>query len=74
MSGVPPAEPTGLAAMNELLDARAPIRRTRWTPSFRRSPDSVSAVLVESNGTALAYYPAGFDAAGLARDMQKVIK
>ena len=38
------------------------------------SADSVSAVLVESNGTALSYYPAGFDAAGLLRDMRKVIK
>jgi cytochrome oxidase Cu insertion factor (SCO1/SenC/PrrC family) len=36
--------------------------------------DSVSAVLVESNGTALALYPAGMDAAGLLRDMRKVIR
>ena len=36
--------------------------------------DAVSAVLVESNGTALSFYPAGFDAAGLLRDMRKVIK
>ncbi|HWU76419.1 MAG TPA: hypothetical protein VN043_07930 [Rhodanobacter sp.] len=43
--------------------------------SFRPgTPDSVSALLVESNGTALAFYPAGFDAAGLLRDMRKVIK
>ncbi|MEO9079960.1 MAG: hypothetical protein ABI268_11705 [Rhodanobacter sp.] len=38
------------------------------------SPDSVSALLVESNGTALTFYPAGFDTAGLLRDMRKVIK
>lgn len=38
------------------------------------TPDSVSAVLVESNGTALSFYPAGFDAAGLLRDLRKVIK
>ena len=38
------------------------------------TPDSVSAVLVESNGTALSFYPAGFDAAGLLRDMREVIK
>ncbi len=37
-------------------------------------PDSVSAVLVESNGTALSLYPAGMDAAGLLRDMRKVIR
>jgi hypothetical protein len=37
------------------------------------APDSVSAVLVESNGTALSLYPAGSDPAGLARDLQKVI-
>ncbi len=36
--------------------------------------DTVSALLVESNGTALAYYPAGFDPAGLLQDLRKVIK
>jgi hypothetical protein len=39
-----------------------------------QAPDSVSALLVESNGTALSFYPAGFDAAGLLRDIRKVIK
>lgn len=39
-----------------------------------QQPDSVSALLVESDGTALASYPAGFDASGLAQDLQKVIK
>ena len=43
----------------------------RYRPS---EPDSVAAVLVESNGTALSLYPAGFDAAGLAQDLQKVIR
>lgn len=38
------------------------------------APDSVNALLVESNGTALSLYPAGFDPSGLRRDMQKVIK
>jgi hypothetical protein len=43
--------------------------------SFRPTmPDSVSAVLVESNGTALLQYPAGFDPSGLRKDLQKVIK
>jgi len=36
--------------------------------------DTVAAVLVESNGTALSYYPAGFDPSGLRKDMQKVIR
>lgn len=36
--------------------------------------DSVSALLVESNGTALAWYRAGFDPSGLRRDLQKVVK
>lgn len=38
------------------------------------APDSVSALLVESNGTALSLYPAGFDPSGLRKDLQKVIK
>lgn len=38
------------------------------------TPDSVSAVLVESNGTALSLYPAGFDTTGLRKDLQKVIR
>jgi len=37
------------------------------------TPDSVSALLVESNGTALSLYPAGFDLSGLRKDLQKVI-
>jgi cytochrome oxidase Cu insertion factor (SCO1/SenC/PrrC family) len=42
-----------------------------WRPA---TPDSVSALLVESNGTALALYSAGFDATGLRKDLQKVIR
>lgn len=37
------------------------------------SSDSVSALLVESDGTALARYPVGFDPSGLRKDLQKVI-
>jgi cytochrome oxidase Cu insertion factor (SCO1/SenC/PrrC family) len=37
------------------------------------TPDSVSALLVESDGTALSRYPAGFDPSGLRKDLQKVI-
>lgn len=36
--------------------------------------DSVTGLLVESDGTALALYPAGFDPSGLRKDLQKVIK
>ncbi len=39
-----------------------------------RGPDSVSAILVESNGTALTRYRAGFDPNGLKKDLQKVIR
>jgi len=43
--------------------------------SFRPgTSDSVSALLVESNGTALSLYPAGFDPTGLRKDLQKVIR
>ena len=39
-----------------------------------READNVAAVLVESNATALASYPAGFDPNGLRKDLQKVIR
>ncbi|HET7358571.1 MAG TPA: hypothetical protein VFJ04_00330 [Rhodanobacteraceae bacterium] len=39
-----------------------------------RGPDSVAAVLVESNATALSRYRAGFDPNGLKQDLQKVIR
>jgi len=71
--GTPPGDPARLAAM-----------KTFWTlghdvdgklAGFRpTTADSVSALLVESNGTALAFYPAGTDGTGLLRDMHKVIK
>jgi len=38
------------------------------------APDSVSALLVESDGTTLARYPVGFDPSGLRKDLQKVIR
>jgi hypothetical protein len=37
-------------------------------------PDSVTALLVESDGTALTLYPPGFDPSGLRKDLQKVIR
>ncbi|WP_199100104.1 hypothetical protein [Dyella sp. ASV21] len=43
--------------------------------TFRpEAADSVSALLVESDGTALSFYPAGFDPSGLRKDLQKVIR
>jgi cytochrome oxidase Cu insertion factor (SCO1/SenC/PrrC family) len=36
-------------------------------------PDSVTALLVESDGTALSLYPAGFDPSGLRKDLQRII-
>lgn len=48
------------------------------TDAFARfrptEPDTVAAVLVESNATALSWYPAGFDPNGLRKDLQKVIR
>jgi hypothetical protein len=38
------------------------------------TPDTVSALLVESDGTALTLYPAGFDPSGLRKDLQKVVR
>lgn len=39
-----------------------------------RGPDSVAALLIESNGTALTRYRAGFDPNGLKKDLHKVIR
>jgi len=44
------------------------------TPFKPTTPDSVTALLVESDGTALSFYPAGFDPTGLRKDLQKVIR
>jgi len=65
-------------------DAATNGMQTYWTigadtnnrlAAFRpTAPDSVSAVLVESDGTALARYPVGFDPSGLRKDLQKVIR
>ncbi|MBB3226191.1 hypothetical protein FHW69_000781 [Luteibacter sp. Sphag1AF] len=64
--------------------ATQPVVMNDWTvgadvagklETFRPTqPDTVSAVLVESNTTALSLYPAGFDPSGLRKDMQKVIR
>ena len=71
--GAPPADATARAAMAAYWKTGHDVdsRLAGYRPT---TPDSVGAVLVESNGTALSFYPPGFDAAGLLRDMRKVIK
>jgi hypothetical protein len=71
--GAPPVDATRRAAMQTywLLGSDVDGKLADYRPT---TPDSVSALLVESNGTALSFYPAGFDGPGLLRDMQKVIK
>ncbi|NUR23275.1 hypothetical protein [Frateuria sp.] len=71
--GTPPADSAQVTAMKTFwtLGRDADDKLAAFRPT---GADSVSALLVESNGTALAYYPAGFDGTGLMRDMHKVIK
>ncbi|MGH8159160.1 MAG: hypothetical protein ACREPQ_13640 [Rhodanobacter sp.] len=71
--GAPPADADHRAAMQTYWTLGRDVdgKLAAYVPA---TPDSVSAVLVESNGTALSLYPAGFDAPGLLRDMLKVIK
>jgi cytochrome oxidase Cu insertion factor (SCO1/SenC/PrrC family) len=71
--GAPPADATRRAAMQAYWSLGSDVdgKLAEYRPT---TPDSVSALLVESNGTALSFYPAGFDGPGLLRDMQKVIK
>ncbi len=42
-----------------------------WTPD---ADDGVSAVLVKPDGVAVTFYPNGFDASGLRKDLAKVTK
>ncbi|MBQ4854944.1 hypothetical protein IMW82_09710 [Rhodanobacter sp. B2A1Ga4] len=71
--GAPPVDPGRRVAMSTYWAFGRDVdgKLATYVPS---TPDSVSAVLVESNGTALSLYPAGFDGPGLLRDMVKVIK
>ncbi|MEO8777950.1 MAG: hypothetical protein ABI389_04680 [Rhodanobacter sp.] len=71
--GTPPADAAARQAVEAYWKVGQDVdgKLARYRPF---TPDSVSALLVESNGTALSYYPAGFDAAGLLRDMRQVIK
>lgn len=71
--GAPPSDPAAVSAMKHYWTLGEDVGHT--FDGFRpKTPDSVSAILVESDGTALSQYRAGFDAAGLLRDMRKVIK
>lgn len=71
--GTPPADAAKAQAMEDFWSLGTDVGHK--LESFRpTAPDSVSAILVESNGTALALYPAGSDLTGLLRDMRKVIK
>lgn len=68
-----PPEQGGRTAMQQYWQLGTDVdnRFAAWRPT---APDSVSALLVESNGTALSLYPDGFDPSGLLQDLQKVIK
>ncbi|WP_430391537.1 hypothetical protein [Dyella sp. 20L07] len=70
--GVPPANAAanGMADYWQLgTDSKGQL--ATFLPS---TPDSVAALLVESDGTALSLYPVGFDPTGLRKDLQKVIR
>ena len=71
--GTPPADPRRRAGMANYwqIGQDTDGKLAQWRP---RQADSVGALLVESDGTALASYPAGFDASGLLRDLKRVIK
>jgi hypothetical protein len=71
--GTPPGDAAARQAMTAYWSLGTDVdgKLARFRP---QAADSVSALLVESNGTALSFSPAGFDAAGLLRDVRKVIK
>jgi TPP-dependent indolepyruvate ferredoxin oxidoreductase alpha subunit len=62
--GTPSTEITESAALYDEIDAE-------WAPN---EDDSVAAVLVKPDGTALTVYRSGFDASGLRKDLAKVTK
>ncbi|MET0936502.1 MAG: hypothetical protein ABWX83_10950 [Luteibacter sp.] len=67
--------PTAPGADGVMPDWKVGVDASGAFSEFRPTePDSVAAVLVESNATALSFYPAGFDPSGLRKDMQKVIR
>lgn len=67
--------PTVAGAESVVPDWKIARDTTKAFDAFRPTEsDTVAAVLVESNATALSYYPAGFDPSGLRKDLQKVIR
>jgi hypothetical protein len=69
--GTPPTGAEAKAVMREwFIGSDVHGRLDGFRPMGR---DTVSAILVESNGTALALYRAGFDPRGLSKDLQRVI-
>ena len=67
--------PRGGDADGVMPDWKLAVDSTKAFDGFRPTEsDTVAAVLVESNATALSYYPAGFDPTGLRKDLQKVIR
>jgi hypothetical protein len=70
--GAPPADVATDGMKNYWQIGADPAHRL---DTFRPSrTDSVSALLVESDGTALSLYPAGFDPSGLRKDLQRIIR
>jgi hypothetical protein len=71
--GTPPADAEQVTAMKNYwrLGSDPGHRLDAYRPA---TPDSVGALLVESDGTVLSRYPAGFDVSGLLQDMRKVIR
>ncbi|MDN5923930.1 MAG: hypothetical protein L0H70_02900, partial [Xanthomonadales bacterium] len=56
--GAPPSDPAAAVVMQAWQQGRDVAQAfAQWRP---QQADSVAALLVESNGTALLYYPAGF--------------
>lgn len=70
--GAAPTGSDGQAVMADYVTGTEPA--DTFAPFRPHTPDSVAVVLIESNATALAWYPAGFDPNGLRKDLQKVIR
>ena len=70
--GEPPAGEAGKAMQAYWQVGRDVEHKLPVPPSL--PADSVTGLLVESDGTALSLYPAGFDPSGLRKDLQKVIR
>lgn len=70
--GTPPAD-SGQDGMKNYWQLGTDVdgKLANYRPS---EADSVAALLVESNGTALSLYAEGFDPTGLRKDLQKVIR